>query len=146
MFDSEVPTGMFKGRNNARIFDGLENDQILRSFDVKDFIFNHLFFQEISRTGGPPVIRDISRGKPGPEVDFYFDEYKLSEIAELNKINTNEVAMIKYYPAPSFLVGSFGNAAVVVYTKKGKWADEGFKLRNYKFKVAGYSSEEVDWQ
>lgn len=147
MFDSEVPTGMFKGRNNVRIFDGLENDQILRSFDVKSFIFNQLPQLKIRiQKNGPPIVFDISKGEADKECDFYFDEYKLSDISELNKINTNEVAMIKYYPYPSFLVGSFTKAAVVVYTKKGKWAEEGYRLSNYKFKVAGYSSEEVDWQ
>jgi hypothetical protein len=137
-YDEENSKGLFK-RNDAIIFDGLDKDEISRSFSVFQFLQG--------RVAGLTIEMDSM----GNEVakwrkeiaEIYVDEFKM-EPGDHLFVNTNEIAMIKVYRPPARISSFSGGAGVIaIYTKYGKYAPN--KAR-HNFIVKGYSTIDSVWE
>jgi hypothetical protein len=135
-FNDEYSTGLF--RNNVyMVFDGLESDQIARSYSVYDFLRWRIpgFTAKANNSGGYDL-RWRDRG-----VTIYLDEFPLLHPNDFY-IDPAEVAMIKVFAAPSLLGNR--NGVIAIYTKKGAY--EVKPNRKNKFKIAGYTAAASEWQ
>jgi len=145
-FDDKYSTGLFKN-GNARIFDGLENDQIARSQNFIEFLKGRIAGLNILPDRGKYTIiwRGANDLRRGSNVDIFIDEFQV-DLAnfDFNSINVSDIAMIKAYPPPAFLTAGGIRGAIAVYTKHSDYSIE--TKGKYKIKVFGYSSPETIWK
>ena len=138
-YDDEYSSGLFK-RNDAIVFDGLESDAISRSFSVMQFLQG--------RVPGLTIVKndeglDVAKWR-NEVVEIYVDEFRL-EPTDLSFITPTEIAMIKVFRPPAQLSAQSGSAgAIVIYTKKGNFANEGRAKHN--FIVKGYTNPDSRWE
>jgi hypothetical protein len=146
-FDEKYSTGLFKN-DNAKVFDGIESDQITRYTSFIQFLQGRVAGLNISpiATGGYKLIwRGVSDFRGGSNVDIFIDEMRMDPSSfDFNSINPADIAMIKAYPPPAYLSAGGSRGAIVVYTKRGDYEIEA--KGKYKFKVLGYSSPEFIWK
>lgn len=136
-YEKSYVTGLFKS-DNARVFDGLNSDEISSYLDIATFLQAKIPGLVVERDN---FDRMIWRNEV---VTVYVDEYKL-ESQEAIPVYPSEVAMIKVFdpPASVNLGGGFGGA-VVIYTKKGAYNDN--NNRKFKFTLKGYNALESTWR
>ncbi|MBS1606175.1 MAG: hypothetical protein JST42_26190, partial [Bacteroidetes bacterium] len=135
-FNEEYATGLF--RNNAyMVFDGLDNDDIAKSFTIYDFLrFQIPGFTATPNNDGGYTLRWRNTG-----VTIFLDEFPLLHPEDVY-IDPAEVAMIKVYQPPNSISNRSG--VIAVYTKRGDYDKD--PRRKNKFKVAGYTAPLADWQ
>jgi len=135
LFDEEYSTGNFRN-GFAKVFDGIESDQIARYPSVTEFLRAHgLLYGTLNYFNTSNY-----------SVAYFLDEIELPS-PDIYYINTADVAMIKIYAAPSNIptFRNSGNGSVIaIYTKKGKYDNN--PNRKYKFKIAGYTAPESVWK
>ncbi len=137
-FDEENSSGLFK-RNDAILFDGLENEDISHSISVLRFL-----------QGRVPGL-NIETDSMGNEVakwrneiaEIYVDEFK-TEPGDHLFVSPSAIAMIKVYRPPAQLSLSSNAGAIAIYTKKGDYAN-GSAMR-HNFIVKGYTAAESIWE
>ncbi|HVZ25523.1 MAG TPA: hypothetical protein VG842_05700, partial [Sediminibacterium sp.] len=139
LYDEAYSSSMFQ-RNDAIVFDGLDDDQISRSISVLQFLRG--------RVPGLTIVKNedgLDLAKWRNEVaEIYVDEFRL-DASELNFISPLDVAMIKVYRPPAQLSPFSGSAgAIAIYTKKGAFADDDHAKHH--FIVKGYTSLDSNWQ
>ena len=146
-FDEKYSTGLFKN-DNAKIFDGIESDQITRYTSFIQFLQGRVAGLNISpiANGGYKLIwRGVSDFRGGSNVDIFIDEMRMDPNSfDFNSINPADIAMIKAYPPPAYLSAGGSRGAIVIYTKRGDYEIEA--KGKYKFKIFGYSSPEIIWK
>ena len=155
-FDELYSTGLFKS-GDAKIFDGIESDQITRYKSFIEFVKGKVPGLHIDDLGnntyfllwrGVSDFHTINR-KPRPadsNVDIFIDELRQNlEYFDWYSVNTQDIAMIKTYPPPAYLSPG-GKGAIVVYTKRGDYGIETKTKGNYEFKIFGYSKPEIVWR
>lgn len=134
-FNEDFSTGLFKGREYM-IFDGLESDQIAKSFSVYDFLKWQLpGFTAKTNNEGEYILRWRNAG-----VIIYLDEFPLTHPNDYY-VDPSEVAMIKTYAPPSFLGNR--NGVIAIYTKRGVY--ELNPDRKSKFRIAGFTAQVARW-
>jgi hypothetical protein len=138
-YDEAYSSSMFQ-RNDAIVFDGLDDEQISRSISVLQFLRG--------RVPGLTIVKNedgLDLAKWRNEVaEIYVDEFRL-DASELNFISPLDVAMIKVYRPPAMLSPFSGGAgAIAIYTKKGEFADTDHAKHN--FIVKGYTNLDSNWQ
>ncbi len=134
-FNDEYSTGLFRS-NAYMIIDGLESDQLRRSYNVFEFLKWQIpGFTAKQNANGEYTLRWRDRG-----VTIYLDEFPLMHPNDFY-IDPTEVAMIKVYQPPSVLGNR--NGVIAIYTKKGQY-DVNPRKKN-KFKVAGYTPAAAEW-
>jgi len=146
-FDEKYSTGLFKN-DNAKIFDGIESDQIARQQTFIEFLKGRVAGLQIipTKTNGYRLLwRGVSDFRGGSNVDIFINEFRVDLSSfDFNSINTADIAMIKTFPPPAFLSPGGSAGAIVVYTKRGDYEIEA-KGKD-KFNVFGYSSPESIWK
>ncbi len=145
-FDDKYSNGLFKN-GNARIFDGLENDQIARSQNFIEFLKGRIAGLNILPDRGKYTLmwRGASDLRRVSNVDLFVDEFQVDlSNFDFNSISSSDIAMIKIYPPPAFLSAGGSKGAIAVYTKHGDYEIEA--KGKYKFKAFGYSSPETLWK
>lgn len=138
-YNDMYSTGLFRD-DNARMFDGLQSDEISKSIDIETFLEYKIPGLRISRPDGEnPYL--VWRDEP---VVVYIDEFRL-EKGDPIYVNPSDVAMIKVYNPPAAVNSGFSfGGAIAIYTKKG--AFENNSTRRYKFFVKGYTGFESTWK
>ncbi|MFL9483908.1 hypothetical protein ACI6Q2_14110 [Chitinophagaceae bacterium LWZ2-11] len=135
-FNDTYSTGLFRG-NEYMTFDGLESNQIARSYNIYDFLqWKIPGFTAKQNDDGGYNLRWRNTG-----VSVFLDEYPLQHFNDYY-INPSDVAMIKVFSAPSAL-GS-RNGVIAIYTKRGDYdVDPNSKS---KFTVVGYTAAASVWK
>lgn len=137
-FDEENSRGVFQ-KNDALLFDGLENAEIGRSLSVLRFLQGKVPGLSIETDSAG---NDVAKWR-NEIAEIYVDEFK-TEAGDHLFISPASVAMIKVYRPPAQL-SPFSNAgAIVIYTKKGEYAT-GSAMR-HNFIVKGYTAAESIWE
>lgn len=139
-FNDEYSRGLFQ-RDDAMIFDGIDDGQIARSLSVYQFLQNKV-----------PGL-SIERGEDGQEyarwrnevVELYIDEFKMDSTDNFF-VRPADIAMIKVYRPPANLSPFSGGAgAIAIYTKRGRYGDAANRSR-HNFVVKGYTAMESRWE
>ncbi len=145
LFNEEYSTGLFRN-DNARIFDGLENNMISQSEDIFQFLIGRVAGLQISMGNNGNYIlqwQGPSSFRGGSNVDVFLDEFKVDRLTR-GIVSPSEVAMVKAYPPPAFLSSGGQKGAIAIYTKRGGL--ENLMLHKNKFKVFGYTPLETVWK
>ncbi len=138
-YDEAYSSGLFK-RDDAMVFDGLEDDEISR--------YPSLFLFLQTKVPGLTTTTDATGQQVAKwrneVVELYIDEFRMQPSDE-GFVVPSEVAMIKVFRPPAQLSSFSGGAgAIAVYTKKGEFANN---IRNkHNFIVRGYSPFDGDWK
>ncbi len=135
-FDEEYSTGLFSG-GDARIFDGIDGNEIASATDI----FNFLQGRVAGLTIGHNEEGGLNITWRGNHVAVYLDEFKL-DADDPSYINPADVAMIKIFPPNGG--GPTNGGAIAIYTKRGVYADTG--SRRYFFIVKGFTPAESIWK
>lgn len=136
-YDETYVTGLFKD-DNARIFDGLDDNDIGSYLDIPTFLQSKIPGLRVEKDNND---RMIWREQP---VVVYIDEYRIED-GDPIFVYPSEVAMIKVYnPPASINAGSSFGGAVAIYTKKGGY--ENNTTRKFKFTFKGYNSLDGVWR
>lgn len=138
-FNEENSRGVFQ-RDDALIFDGIDNEEISRSFSILQFLQG--------KVAGLSVVKDDTTGYDiakwrNETVEIYLDEFRM-EPGDNLFITPADVAMIKVYRPPAQLSTFSGGAgAIAIYTKRGKYAAN---RARHNFIVKGYTSMDSIWE
>jgi hypothetical protein len=138
-FNEENSRGLFQ-RDDAIIFDGLDNEDISRSFSILQFLQG--------KVAGLSVVKDDTTGYDiakwrNETVEIYLDEFRM-EPGDNLFITPADVAMIKVYRPPAQISTFSGGAgAIAIYTKKGRYATN---RARHNFIVRGYTSMDSVWE
>lgn len=139
-FEKENVSGLFSG-GDAKVFDGLENDELGDSPDL------FLFLE--SRVPGLRSGTDSETGMPvlmwrNQQTDVYINEIKATDFSPYD-INTRDIAMIKVFrPGTSLSSGSGAGGSIAIYTKNGIYQKTG--NRRYSFHIRGYDGLDAEWK
>ncbi len=138
-YDEEYSSGMFKN-GDAKVFDGLDNNDIANSSNVLLFLQGRIAGLTIQRNGEG---QEVAKWR-NETAEIYIDEFRVDP-TEYNFIPTSEIAMIKVYRPPANLSASTGGAgAIAIYTKKGNFTSNSAIRHN--FIVKGYTPVDAVWQ
>ncbi len=138
-YDEEYSSGLFK-RNDAIIFDGLESEDISRSINVLQFLQGRVAGLTIGKNAEG---QDVAKWR-NELAEIYIDEFRLDP-TDHTLVSTSDIAMIKVFRPPAQLSSFSGGAgAIVIYTKKGNYANDGKNRHN--FIVKGYTNVDSVWQ
>ncbi len=142
-FDDAYTTRAFRSPL-AKIIDGIESDEIAKSFDVLNFLrfrIAGLKIQQQDPSLGDAIyitLRDFP-------VDLYIDEAKIDNASQLY-INPSDVAMIKVFGpldgGPVSNPRNISSASIAIYSKRGEYQDT---ERKYNFLVKGYTPSVIIW-
>jgi hypothetical protein len=121
-----------KGKSNARKFEGLDTDEIMRTNNI------YLFLQ--TKVPGLMIRQLLNattiswRGEP---VSIFLNEMPIGT----NNLNIApmDVALIKVYPPPVTLGSLIPGGAIAIYTKRGEFEGGGKGGPRYNFTVRGYT-------
>ena len=153
-YNETYSTGLFQD-DNAKVFSGLDNDDIANAADIETFL--------IANVAGLSMARiDLGyyyfswRNEP---VAIYIDEFRMSDCEAIN-ISPSDVAMIKVYPPPASMNSGIPKSAVssdecqaktsgfsgaiAIYTKKGSFDDR--RTSRFRFTIKGYNALQSSWQ
>lgn len=148
-YEETYSTGLFKDES-AKIFDGLENDDIAKATDIETFLQSKVPGLTITRSElGESIIQ--WRNEP---VVIYVDEFMM-ETGTLIPVAPSDVAMIKVYNPPASVNSGVGKSAespsmgfsgaIAIYTKRGAF-DNTNNNRRFRFTFKGYSALESVWR
>jgi len=138
-YDAAYSTALFQG-GDARIFDGLENDDIANSIDIETFLTTRVPGLRLVNTE-PGQTNFVWRGLP---VTVYIDEFRLEE-GDAIFVTPYDVAMIKVYSPPASVnTGGGGGGAIAIYTKRGNFDNN--PARKYRFTFKGYTALDSVWK
>ena len=138
-FDEEYSSGLFK-RDDAIIFDGLESNDISRSVNVLQFLQGRVAGLTIAKNAEG---QDVAKWR-NEVAEIFLDEFRLDP-TDHTLVSTSDIAMIKVFRPPAQLSSFSGGAgAIVIYTKKGNYANDGKNKHN--FIVKGYTNVDSIWQ
>jgi len=137
-FDEEYSSGLFKG-GLAKVFDGIESNEIANSFDILLFLQSRIAGLRIQRNNNFSVSDSYNITWRNRPVDIFIDEFKIESSGQLY-INPSDVAMIKVFgPLEG---GPTLNGCIAIYTKRGEYEDSD---RKYNFLVKGYTPSIIEW-
>lgn len=138
-YNDMYSTGLFQD-DNAKMFDGLDSDQIAHAIDIETFLESKVPGLIVRRPDGESAYL-VWRNEP---VVVYIDEFRL-EMGDPIYVVPSDVAMIKVYNPPAAVNSGFSfGGAVAIYTKKG--AFENNSTRRFKFFLKGYTGFESRWK
>lgn len=153
-YDDLYSTGLFKD-DNAKVFDGLDNDEIKNSLDLETFLLANVPGLTLGKI-------DLGtnyfswRNEP---VAIYVDEFRMTDCESIN-VSPSEVAMIKVFPPPAVINSGISKSvdplnecpvrtsafsgAIAIYTKRGSF--ETNATRKFKFIFKGYTGFDSVWR
>lgn len=140
-YNEEFSSGLFQ-RGDARMFDGLDSDEIERSNDIFQFLRRKVPSITIMRNAMGSDLLYFRSGTSLVIPEIYFDEFKIQH-EMLGSISTADIAMIKVYDPPARIMGMSANGAIAIYTKRGKYQTS--LTNRYRFIIAGYSKANGLW-
>jgi len=138
-YEEEYTGNLFK-RDDAIVFDGLDNTEISRSTSIFQFLQGRVAGLTIEKNAEGI---DIAKWR-NELAEIYVDEFKINDVSEPLFISPIDVAMIKVFRPPAQLMGSGGAGAIAIYTKRGELAHSSRTRHN--FIVKGYTSLDSVWQ
>lgn len=135
-YDDLYSTGLFRD-DNARVFDGMEDTEIITYMDIPSFLVTKIPGLSVSSDGNLMVWRN-------EPVMVYIDEFRMEQ-GDPIYVTPSEVAMIKVYNPPASVNGGFSfGGAVAIYTKRGSF--ETNATRKFKFIFKGYTGFDSVWR
>ncbi len=138
-YDEMYSSGLFK-RNDAIVFDGLDNDDMSRYTNILTFLQGKVPGLSIETDANGVEVAKWRK----EIVDIYIDEFRV-DAAEYNFVPPTEIAMIKVFRPPAQLSGLSGGAgAIAIYTKKGDFVSN--RQNRHNFIVRGYSAFDSAWK
>lgn len=130
-FEEDFVSKLFKSFPDARTFDGLDDNELMRSNNILTFLQSKVGGLFVRSNGITSTV--TWRGEP---VNFFINEF----LVDVNNLNLNpmDVALIKVYPPPAQLVSLTNGGGIAIYTKRGAYENQkGAPL--YNFMVKGYT-------
>lgn len=130
-FEEDFVSKLFKSFPDAKTYDGLDDNELMRSNNILTFLQTKVAGLFIRSNGITSTV--TWRGEP---VNFFINEFQV----DVNNLNLNpmDVALIKVYPPPAQLVSLTNGGAIAIYTKRGAYENQkGVPL--YNFMVKGYT-------
>ncbi len=147
-YDETYSNGLFKD-NNAKVFDGLESDEIARASDIETFLQSKIPGLSITRS---EIGESVIQWRQEPVV-IYVDEFMM-ETGTPIPVAPSDVAMIKVYNPPASVNSGIGKSAespsmgfsgaIAIYTKKGSFDNN--TNRRFRFTFKGYTALEGIWR
>ncbi len=147
-YDETYSSGLFKD-DNAKVFDGLDNDEISRFADIETFLQSKVAGLTITRS---ELGESIIQWRQEPVV-IYVDEFMM-ETGTMIPVAPTDVAMIKVYNPPASVNSGIGKSpdspsmgfsgAIAIYTKKGNFDNN--TNRRFRFTFKGYTALESVWK
>lgn len=139
-YNDYYSSGLFK-RDEAMIFDGLEDETMARSMSILRFLEGKVPGLIIEKDQESMV--EVARWR-GELTEIYLDEFKVTP-QDIWIVSPSDVAMVKVYRPPAMLSPLSGAAgAIAIYTKRGEFADK--SRSRHSFTVKGYTPAETVWQ
>lgn len=139
-YDDYYSSGPFK-RDEAMIFDGLEDETMARSMSILRFLEGKVPGLIVEKDQETMVELARWRGEP---IEIYLDEFRVTP-QDIWIVSPADVAMVKVYRPPAMLSPLSGAAgAIAIYTKRGEFA--GKNRFKHSFTVKGYTPAETVWQ
>src|ERR1700740_3651225 len=118
-YNEENSSGLFQ-KDDAMIFDGLDNDEIAHSITLLQFLQARVPGLTVQKNDAG---QDIGKWR-NETVEVYIDEFRM-DAADYTLISLSDIAMIKVYRPPAMLSSFNGGAgAIAIYTKKGIYATD----------------------
>ncbi|NCI47804.1 hypothetical protein [Sediminibacterium soli] len=137
-YNDENAKGLF-AREDAMIFDGLDDEEIARSVSVFQFLQRKVPGITVERDS---VGQEYARWR-NDVVELYIDEFKMDN-GDHTFISPRDIAMIKVYRPPAQISPMSSAGAIAIYTKKG--ADLAASRNRHNFIVKGYTSMDSVWK
>ncbi len=139
-YEAQYSSQAFK-RDDAMVFDGLEDETIAKSMSVLRFLESKVPGLVVEKDQETNIEVARWRGEP---VMIFIDEFQVNT-TDVWVIPPSDIAMIKVYRPPanlSILAGSAG--AIAIYSKRGEFANN--RKAKHSFTVKGYTPAESTWQ
>lgn len=137
-YEERFVSQLFRSFPDARTFDALDNNELMRSNNLFNFLRSNVAGLFIRSDG---IVTTATWR--GANVDFYINEFPVG-INDLN-INPMDIALIKVYPPPAQLQSLTNGGAVAIYTKRGIF-ENGTGSPLYNFMVGGYTQGIFNWR
>ncbi len=138
-FNEKYSQGLFQ-REDAIIFDGIDDDMISRSFSVLQFLQAKVPGLTIDKDSAG---QEYARWR-NETAEIYVDEFRM-DIGDHLFVRPSEVAMIKVYRPPANISSFSGGAgAIAIYTKRGQYGASSKSM--FRFVVKGYTAMDSVWE
>jgi hypothetical protein len=130
-FEDDFVSKLFKSFPDARTFDALDDNELMRSNNILTFLQSKVGGLFVRSNGITSTV--TWRGEP---VNFFINEF----LVDVNNLNLNpmDVALIKVYPPPAQLVSLTNGGGIAIYTKRGAYENQK-GAPQYNFMVKGYT-------
>jgi hypothetical protein len=130
-FEDDFVSKLFKSFPDARTFDALDDNELMRSNNILTFLQSKVGGLFVRSNGITSTV--TWRGEP---VNFFINEF----LVDVNSLNLNpmDVALIKVYPPPAQLVSLTNGGGIAIYTKRGAYENQK-GVPQYNFMVKGYT-------
>lgn len=130
-FEEDFVSKLFKSFPDARTFDALDDNELMRSNNILMFLQSKVGGLFIRSNGITSTV--TWRGEP---VNFFINEF----LVDVNNLNLSpmDVALIKVYPPPAQLVSLTNSGAIAIYTKRGAYENQK-GIPQYNFTIKGYT-------
>jgi hypothetical protein len=130
-FEDDFVSRLFKSFPDARTFDALDDNELMRSNNILTFLQSKVGGLFVRSNGITSTV--TWRGEP---VNFFINEF----LVDVNNLNLNpmDVALIKVYPPPAQLVSLTNGGGIAIYTKRGAYENQK-GAPQYNFMVKGYT-------
>jgi hypothetical protein len=130
-FEDDFVSKLFKSFPDARTFDALDDNELMRSNNILTFLQSKVGGLFIRSNGITSTV--TWRGEP---VNFFINEF----LVDVNNLNLSpmDVALIKVYPPPAQLVSLTNGGGIAIYTKRGAYENQK-GVPQYNFVVKGYT-------
>lgn len=130
-FEDDFVSKLFKASPDAKTIDALDNNELMRSNSILNFLQSRVAGLFIRSDG---ITTNVTWR--GEAVDFFINEFPV----DVNNLNLSpmDVALIKVHPPPSQLRSLSNGGAIAIYTKRGKYEDQK-GVPQYNFMIKGYT-------
>jgi hypothetical protein len=130
-FEDDFVSKLFKASPDAKTIDALDNNELMRSNSILNFLQSRVAGLFIRSDG---ITTNVTWR--GEAVDFFINEFPV----DVNNLNLSpmDVALIKVHPPPSQLRSLSNGGAIAIYTKRGKYEDQK-GIPQYNFMIKGYT-------
>jgi hypothetical protein len=137
-FEDDFVSGLFKSFPDAKTYDALDDNELMRSNNILTFLRTKVAGLFIRSNGITSTV--TWRGEP---VNFFINEFQV----DVNNLNLNpmDVALIKVIPPPAQVISLTNGGAIAIYTKRGAY-ENGKGSPRYNYMVKGYTQGISRWK
>ena len=128
----------FRGGPDAKTFEGLDTDEIMRTNNIYLFLKTKVPGLMIRQ-----LLNETTISWRGEPVSIFLNEMPIG--ANNLNIAPMDVALIKVYPPPVTLGPLIPGGAIAIYTKRGEYEGGGKGEPRYNFLVRGYTQGILKW-